>query len=95
MWFSSSTLLTGKSMWVLPDATASRILREFIIPRFRAQDYSGGIVAGIQAVLKVIRQEPLPQAARRSQRKETAFPPVVLFSIMLMSPQARRHNWRS
>lgn len=67
---------------VLPDAIASRILRDFIISRFRAHDYSGGVVAGTQAVLKVIRQEPLPAAARASRRNETAFPPTVVFAIL-------------
>ena len=49
---------------VLPDATASRIIRDYLVPRFRAQDYAGGIIAGIDAVIKVIRNEPLPEAAR-------------------------------
>jgi uncharacterized protein len=45
---------------VLPDALASRIIREVIVPRFRANDYAGGIEAGIEAILKVNRGEPLP-----------------------------------
>jgi uncharacterized protein len=49
---------------VLPDAIAKRITSDYIVPRFRAQDYAGGIITGIDAVLKVIRQEPLPQSAR-------------------------------
>lgn len=53
---------------VLPDATASRIIRDYIVPRFRAQDYAGGIIAGIDAVMKVIRNEPLPDAAREKGR---------------------------
>ena len=50
---------------VLPDAIAKRITSEYIVPHFRAQDYAGGIIAGIDAVLKVIKQEPLPESARK------------------------------
>lgn len=53
---------------VLPDALASRIIREFIVPPFRDNDYALGIATGIEAVLKTIRGEPLPQAARHKQR---------------------------
>ena len=67
---------------VLPDATASRIIRDFIVPRFRAQDYSGGIIAGTEAVLKVIRREPLPAPARKTDQNGAAVPPVVLFAIL-------------
>ena len=50
---------------VLPDAIAKRITSEYIVPRFRSQDYAGGIIAGIDAVLKVIKKEPLPESARK------------------------------
>ena len=50
---------------VLPDAIAKRITSDYIVPHFRQQDYAGGIVAGINAVDKVLRSEPLPEAARQ------------------------------
>jgi uncharacterized protein len=50
---------------VLPDAIASRVIREVIVPRFRANDYPGGIEAGLDAIMKVTRGEALPEAARR------------------------------
>ena len=50
---------------VLPDAIAKRVTADYIVPHFRQQDYAGGIVAGISAVDKVIRKEPLPEAARK------------------------------
>jgi uncharacterized protein len=57
---------------VLPDAIASRIIREVIVPRFRDGDFSGGIVAGVNAILQVTKGEPLPQAARRANRQRAA-----------------------
>jgi uncharacterized protein len=53
---------------VLPDAIAKQITSNYIVPRFRSQDYAGGIIAGIDAVLKVIKNEPLPESARRKDR---------------------------
>lgn len=55
---------------VLPDAIAKRITSEYIVPRFRSQDYGGGIVGGIDAVLKVIKKEPLPESARKKGRDQ-------------------------
>jgi uncharacterized protein len=49
---------------VLPDAIASRIIREVITPRFRSGDYGGGIDAGVNSILKVARGETLPERAR-------------------------------
>lgn len=53
---------------VLPDALASRIIREVIVPRFRANDFAGGIEAGVDAVIKATRGEPLPTPAQRRAR---------------------------
>jgi len=50
---------------VLPDAIASRIIREIIVPHFRDGNYAGGIEAGVESILKVTSGEPLPEAARR------------------------------
>jgi uncharacterized protein len=49
---------------VLPDAIASRIIREVIVPRFRENDYAGGIEAGANAILQVTKGEPFPQGAQ-------------------------------
>jgi uncharacterized protein len=38
----------------LTDAKSSQIIRHEIVPRFRQEDYAGGIVAGIQAILGTI-----------------------------------------
>jgi uncharacterized protein len=38
----------------LTDAKSSRIIREEMVPRFRTGDYSGGIAAGVKAVLGTI-----------------------------------------
>jgi len=50
----------------LPDATANRIIDEVIVPAFRGGDYSAGISAGVDRMLRVIEGEPLPEPERRS-----------------------------
>jgi len=44
----------------LPDAIASRIIREHVTPRFREGDFYGGINAGVDRMIAVIDGEPLP-----------------------------------
>jgi uncharacterized protein len=53
---------------VLNDATAKRIIAEEIVPRFKQNDYAGGINAGVARMIKVIDGEPLPPPAARPQR---------------------------
>ncbi len=48
---------------VLNDATCKRIIEEDITPRFRQQDFAGGILAGLQRMMRVIDGEPLPAPA--------------------------------
>lgn len=70
---------------ILPDAIVKRITSEYIVPRFRSQDYTGGIIAGIDAVLKVIKKEPLPESARkRSQNRGSDLDFFVMLGISLL-----------
>ncbi|MGE5610281.1 MAG: TPM domain-containing protein [Bacillota bacterium] len=46
------------------DAICQRIMDEQIIPRFKAGDYSGGIVAGVEALEKMARGLQLPSSPR-------------------------------
>lgn len=44
----------------IPDATANRIIQEYMAPRFRAGDYSGGIAEATAMLVKLIDGEQLP-----------------------------------
>jgi len=53
----------------LNDLTSKRIISETIMPRFKSQDFYGGITAGVEQVIRVVDGEPLPApSARPSQR---------------------------
>ena len=58
---------------VLNDATASRIIREIIVPRFRQGDFYGGINAALDRMMRLIDGEPLPEPARSSPAAEGGF----------------------
>lgn len=44
----------------IPDAIANRIIQEYLVPKFRADDYGGGITDATAALVKLIDGEPLP-----------------------------------
>jgi uncharacterized protein len=85
---------------VLPDAIANTIITNYIVPRFRERDYAGGIVSGIEAVLKVIKNEPLPESARK--KREDQGPDLnsiamfaitlALFGLMAFASSGRRRS---
>lgn len=53
---------------VLTDLASKRIISETILPRFKAQDFSGGITNGVDQMIRVIDGEPLPAASNTPVR---------------------------
>lgn len=49
----------------LTDLASKRIINQTILPRFKQQDYYGGINAGVGQVIRVIDGEPLPAPSGR------------------------------
>lgn len=45
----------------IPDITAGRIIQEYLVPKFRAGDYGGGILDATATMAKLIDGEPLPE----------------------------------
>ncbi len=86
---------------VLPDAIANRIIQEIIVPRFQGSDFSGGIEAGVEAIMKVTSGEPLPQAQRKKTASSSRFPfdlllPLILIGFYLVaafSSRSRQGIW--
>jgi uncharacterized protein len=52
----------------IPDAAASRIIREYMSPKFRVNDFQGGLNDAIGALTKLIDGEPLPPPLQGPQR---------------------------
>ncbi len=50
----------------IPDAVANRVIQEYLVPKFRAGDYGGGIEDATAVLVKVIDGEPLPAPVSRN-----------------------------
>ena len=48
----------------LNDLTSKRIISETVLPRFKNQDFYGGITAGVDQIIRVVDGEPLPAASQ-------------------------------
>lgn len=57
----------------IPDAIASRVIQEYMVPRFRQNDYAGGIVDASAQLVRLIEGETLPEPVAahkvRSERR--------------------------
>lgn len=69
---------------VLPDAIASRIVREVIIPRFREGDANGAITAGVYAILHYTDPDFAPSAAAPSKREPGGSGLALLFMLFML-----------
>ena len=72
---------------VMTDVTAKRIIDEFIVPKFRSGDFTGGISDGVDRMLKVIDGEPLP--APKPERTNAfgdvgSSLPVLVFGVLIV-----------
>ncbi|MCL4781130.1 MAG: TPM domain-containing protein [Gammaproteobacteria bacterium] len=74
----------------IPDATANRIIDEFILPRFRDGDFAGGIAAGVDRLIGLVEGEALPPASRQPAGSFMDVLPVVLFVSVMAGAVLRR-----
>ncbi|HWV06531.1 YgcG family protein [Ralstonia sp.] len=72
---------------VLTDAISSRIIREDIIPRFKEGNFFGGVDAGIDRIMSVIRGEALPPPKHASSEGAEAIrqllPAILVLTVVL------------
>ncbi|WP_108470822.1 TPM domain-containing protein [Rhodanobacter thiooxydans] len=54
----------------IPDAATARIIREYIAPKFRANDYFGGISDAVGALTQLINGEPLPPPVQGAPERD-------------------------
>lgn len=75
----------------IPDATAIRVITEYMTPRFRDGDFDGGLVDATGALVKLIDGEALPPpmvAEPRRSRREGGFL-FALFAAFIVAQVAR------
>lgn len=75
----------------IPDAIANRIIQEYLVPKFRAGDYAGGLANGTAMLVKLIDGEslPAPMADNHARRDEGASWPFALFVAFMVAQVAR------
>lgn len=86
----------------LPDATAFDITEYRIKPHFRADDYEGGLAAGIDSIFKAIRGEYQGSGKTAGEAKSKNVPGIVFLAFFilvavvmhLITRQNRRRGYR-
>jgi uncharacterized protein len=77
----------------LPDAIAKRIIAETIAPRFRDDDWYGGIVAGVQQMIHVVDGEQLPPPPKQRRRSPgggfESFIPIAFMLVIVVGGALR------
>lgn len=77
----------------LNDLTSKRIISEVILPRFKQQDFYGGITAGVGQIIRVIDGEALPPPRGRDlpvQSDLQRYGPVLFILAFALSSVLRR-----
>ena len=76
----------------LNDATSKRIISETITPRFKQEDFYGGITAGIEQMIRVVDGEPLPESKAvpaRGGGNIQQYVPVIFMVALVMGGMLR------
>ena len=67
----------------LTDATSKRIISEVIVPKFKQQDFAGGIAAGIDQMIRVVDGEPLPAPPAEPESDGSKLPAMAPMAFMV------------
>ena len=70
---------------VVPDAVAKRVISEIITPKFRQNDFYGGLHAGVSRLILIIDGEPLPppSASTRAVSEFGDYLPMIFFAVLV------------
>jgi uncharacterized protein len=70
---------------VLPDGKVGRILDTYVMPKFRSGEFDDGLIAGVDALLRAAREEPVDLPSERSQSYQPGPVGVIAVVISLLS----------
>lgn len=80
VWIQVGLGLEGR----LPDALASRIIRDEMVPKFRANDYGGGAISGVKAVAAAVKGEYKGAPASTRRKKTVGWGVLILILVIAM-----------
>jgi uncharacterized protein len=66
----------------LPDAISNLIIQNVILPRFKANDYPGGIANGVDEIIKVISGEGEPKPPVEPKKNQTTSTLFGIFGVL-------------
>ena len=71
---------------VLPDAIAKRIIENELIPRFKQEDYFGGISAGVKVIVDIVGGEYSAENYNNNRSKKKSFPffPLIFIAFFIL-----------
>ena len=69
---------------VLPDATTKRIIEQYIVPRFKQGDFSGGINSAVDRIIGVIEGEALPAPKPRARGGVSGWENFIIIGFFLV-----------
>jgi uncharacterized protein len=67
----------------IPDAIASRIIHEYLGPKFRQNDYAGGLNEASAIIEKIIDGEPLPEPLTTGSGHQEQAAPSWIFALFI------------
>jgi uncharacterized protein len=67
----------------IPDVVASRVIREYLAPHFRQNDYFGGLQEAIGVLTKLIDGEPLPEPSANSGTENYNPMPALVLGLVI------------
>src|SRR5688572_20945304 len=67
---------------VLPDGKVGAILDTYVMPKFRSGEFDAGLLAGVDAVLRVVREEPLELPSPLSESYENGSSGAVIAAVI-------------
>ena len=65
------------------DALSSRIIREYLAPKFRQDDYFGGLQDAETVLVKLVDGEPLPAPMTSQESEEEGLPPSMVVAVFV------------
>lgn len=77
----------------IPDATANRVIDEYLLPRFREGNYAAGIGDAVDRLIALVDGEPLPDPKVRDSAGlsiDTLFPVIFILSLIVGSVLRRQ-----
>ena len=70
---------------VVTDAISASIIQEYILPRFKTGDFSGGLLVGTQAIVSALGGEYIQPAAKRKTSGNGSGLPSLIFMFIFMA----------